>query len=37
VLECTNMPPYAEAIRGATGLLVLSLFDAVHAVAAAGA
>ena len=22
VLECTNMPPYAEAVRGATGLPV---------------
>jgi len=27
VLECTNMPPYAEAIRGATGWRVLSLLD----------
>lgn len=29
VLECTNMPPYAGAVREATGLQVLSLFDAV--------
>jgi hypothetical protein len=29
VLECTNMPPYADAIGEATGLRVLSLFDAV--------
>jgi hypothetical protein len=29
VLECTNMPPYAQAVRSATGLRVLSLFDAV--------
>lgn len=28
VLECTNMPPYAQRIRAATGLRVLSLFDA---------
>jgi hypothetical protein len=28
VLECTNMPPYAQAVREATGLRVLSLFDA---------
>lgn len=28
VLECTNMPPYARAVREATGLRVLSLFDA---------
>ena len=28
VLECTNMPPYAQAVRDATGLRVLSLFDA---------
>jgi hypothetical protein len=27
VLECTNMPPYAERIRQATGLRVLSLAD----------
>ena len=27
VLECTNMPPYAAAIRQATGLRVLSLVD----------
>ena len=27
VLECTNMPPYADAIRQATGLRVLSLVD----------
>ena len=27
VLECTNMPPYAEAIRAATGWRVLSLLD----------
>ncbi|MBC5766884.1 aspartate/glutamate racemase family protein [Ramlibacter albus] len=29
VLECTNMPPYAQAVRDATGWRVLSLFDAV--------
>lgn len=28
VLECSNMPPYAQAVRDATGLRVLSLFDA---------
>lgn len=28
VLECTNMPPYAQAIRDATGLVVRSLLDA---------
>jgi hypothetical protein len=28
VLECTNMPPYAQRIREATGLEVRSLFDA---------
>ena len=28
VLECTNMPPYTRAVREATGLRVLSLFDA---------
>jgi hypothetical protein len=27
VLECTNMPPYAQLIRDATGLQVLSLCD----------
>lgn len=27
VLECTNMPPYADAIRQATGLHVLGLAD----------
>jgi Asp/Glu/Hydantoin racemase len=27
VLECTNMPPYAQAIRDATGLEVRSLID----------
>lgn len=27
VLECTNMPPYAQAIREATGLRVLGLAD----------
>ena len=27
VLECTNMPPYADAIHQATGLRVLSLAD----------
>ncbi|WP_354001629.1 aspartate/glutamate racemase family protein [Caenimonas aquaedulcis] len=27
VLECTNMPPYAQAIRDATGFEVLSLAD----------
>ena len=34
VLECTNMPPYAERIRAATGLRVRSLFDAAELVAA---
>lgn len=28
VLECTNMPPYAQAIREATGVEVRSLLDA---------
>lgn len=28
VLECTNMPPYAKAIREATGVRVLDLRDA---------
>ncbi|MEO7547605.1 MAG: aspartate/glutamate racemase family protein [Ramlibacter sp.] len=28
VLECTNMPPYAQAIRETTGLQVRSLLDA---------
>ena len=28
VLECTNMPPYTEAVRAATGCAVLSLLDA---------
>ena len=27
VLECTNMPPYADQIRDATGLRVLTLSD----------
>jgi len=27
VLECTNMPPYADAVRAATGLRVLGLAD----------
>lgn len=27
VLECTNMPPYADAIRDATGMQVRSLLD----------
>ena len=27
VLECTNMPPYAQQVREATGLRVLSLRD----------
>ena len=27
VLECTNMPPYADAVRAATGCAVLSLVD----------
>lgn len=27
VLECTNMPPYAEAVRAATGLRVFGLAD----------
>jgi len=36
VLECTNMPPYAQAIREATGLEVRSLLDAPQLVAWAG-
>jgi hypothetical protein len=28
VLECTNMPPYAQAVRAATGLRLFSLLDA---------
>lgn len=28
VLECTNMPPWAQRIRAATGVRVLSLFEA---------
>jgi hypothetical protein len=30
VLECTNMPPHAQAVRQATGWQVLSLFDAIR-------
>ncbi|MES2936672.1 MAG: aspartate/glutamate racemase family protein [Pseudomonadota bacterium] len=36
VLECTNMPPYAAAVREATGLRVLSLLDAAPLRAALG-
>ena len=39
VLECTNMPPYAERIRAATGWRVLSLADSPllrHALRQAG-
>jgi len=32
LLECTNMPPYAEAIATATGLPVFSLNDGLHAI-----
>jgi hypothetical protein len=32
VLECTNMPPYAQAIREATGFEVRSLLDAAELV-----
>lgn len=28
VLECANMPPYAAAVKAATGLPVLSIYDA---------
>ncbi|HSV36652.1 MAG TPA: aspartate/glutamate racemase family protein [Ramlibacter sp.] len=30
VLECTNMPPYAQAVREATGFELRSLLDARH-------
>jgi len=36
VLECTNMPPYAQAIRDATGLEVRSLLDSARLQALAG-
>jgi len=36
VLECTNMPPHAGAIRSATGLQVLSLLDEPRLRPAAG-
>ena len=32
LLECTNMPPYADAIATATGLPVYSLNDGLHAI-----
>ena len=35
VLECTNMPPYAQAVRAATGLEVLSLQDCFTCASAA--
>jgi len=31
VLECTNLPPYADAVRGATGLLVHDITTLVRA------
>lgn len=34
VMECTNMPPYAQRIRAATGLRVRSLFDAAELASA---
>jgi hypothetical protein len=37
VLECTNMPPYADRIREATGWRVLSLGDSPVLLAALGA
>ena len=30
LLECTNMPPYADAIRQATGLPVYSILDGIN-------
>lgn len=33
LLECTNLPPYRDAIAAATGLRVLDLFDALEAAA----
>lgn len=36
VLECTNMPPYAQAIRDATGLRVLGLADSPRLLKAMG-
>jgi len=30
VLECTNLPPYADAIRRATGRPVVHLLSLVH-------
>jgi hypothetical protein len=36
VLECTNMPPYAQAIRAATGFDVRSLLDVAELVDWAG-
>ena len=32
VLECTNMPPYADAVRRATGLPVYGVLTAVEAL-----
>lgn len=36
VLECTNMPPYAQAVRDAAGLRVLSLADSPRLLKAMG-
>lgn len=32
LLECTNMPPYADSIRAATGLPVFSILDGLNAL-----
>jgi hypothetical protein len=37
ILECGNLPPYAEAVRNATGLPVFHLLDAARALVAAQA
>lgn len=37
ILECGNLPPYADAIRNATGLPVFHLLDAANALMAARA
>lgn len=34
VLECTNMPPYAQAVQEATGFVLRSLLDAAQLKAA---
>jgi hypothetical protein len=34
VLECTNMPPYKDAVKAATGLEVLWLNDSAKMMAA---